>query len=116
MFDASVDFNYAGLIGAYSYIKYGATVSKNIHEFEPFVHYYLYHSVGKMVGSGSDSFDGFISNLTTEFINNSRTVGFGIGIPISKIKLFPEADYQYFNNSIANGLWHFGIGMRIYTN
>ncbi len=116
MFDASVDFNYAGLVGAYSYIKYGATVSKDIFGFEPFAHYYFYHSVGNVKSSGMGDFDGFINDISKNFIDNSRTVGFGIGVPLSKLKFFPEVDYQYLNNDLSNGIWHFGIGIRMYTN
>jgi hypothetical protein len=32
--DGSIDLSYAGLIGEYSYIKYGATISKNINKIK----------------------------------------------------------------------------------
>jgi hypothetical protein len=116
LFDGSIDFSYAGLLGGYSYIKYGATISKNIDNFEPFVHYSFYQMTGHMTGVTSGSLDGFISNLTSDLINNSRTLGFGIGLPFHKVKFFPEVDYQYYGNNLPDGLWHFGIGLRIYTN
>ena len=116
LFDCSLDVSYAGLIGAYSYLKYGATISKNIHEFEPFFHYYFYHSTGKMKSLTNSSLDGFITNLSTELINNSHTVGFGIGLPLHKVKFYPTIDYQYYNNDLSLGIWQFGIGIRVFTN
>ena len=61
-------------------------------------------------------FSGFITNLTGELINDTRTIGFGIAVPAGSIKFFPEADYQYFQGHINSGIWHAGIGVRIYTN
>ena len=116
IFDGSIDVSYASLINAYSYIKYGATISKSVNNYEPFVHYYFYHTVGTMTGSNSGSLDGFITDLTSDIINNSRIVGFGVGVPVSKLKFYPEIDYQYFGNDLSSGLWHVGIGLRIFTN
>ena len=116
-FDCSLDISYAGLIDIYSYLKYGATISKNINGFEPYFHYYFYNMTGRMKSlSGVSSLDGFITNISKEIINNSHTVGFGIGIPFNSVEFFPTVDYQYYNNDISIGLWQFGIGIRIYTN
>ena len=115
-FDFSLDFSYAGLIGSYSYIKAGASISRDIDGFEPFLHYYFYHTVGKMRSTSDNAFEGFITNLTGELINDTRTIGFGIAVPAGSIKFFPEADYQYFQGHINSGIWHAGIGVRIYTN
>ncbi len=116
-FDASINLSYAGLIGVYSYLKYGATISKNINEFEPFIYYSFYHTMGNMTGlTGSSGLDGFITNLSSDIINNSRTIGFGIGLPLGKTKFYPEVDYDYYENNITNGIWHFGVGLRLYTN
>ncbi len=115
-FDFSINFSFATLLGAYSYVKYGATISKKIDMLEPFLHYSFYHTVGDLKMSGDNSFDGFINDLTSNLINNSRTIGFGLGIQVKKVEFFPEADYQYFDNNMSYGLWHLGIGLHLYTN
>jgi hypothetical protein len=115
-FDFSIDLSYAGLIDAYSYIKYGATISRNIYGFEPFFHYYFYNMTGKMKGLATGDLDGFITNISKYLINNSRTVGFGIGIPYKKLEFFPTVDYQYYDNDLSIGVWQVGIGLRVYTN
>lgn len=115
-FDCSIDLSYAGLIDAYSYIKYGATVSKNISGFEPYFHYYFYSMTGNMKGLTGSDLAGFITNISKNIINNSRTVGFGIGILYKKIEFYPTVDYQYYNNDVSIGIWQVGIGLRIYTN
>jgi hypothetical protein len=115
-FDCSLDLSYAGLVDAYSYLKYGATISKNINGFEPYIHYYFYSMTGKMTSFAEGDLDGFITDISKEIINNSRTAGFGIGIPFKSVEFFPTVDYQYYNNDLSIGLWQFGIGLRIYTN
>jgi len=106
-------FSYAALIGGYSYLKYGISISKNIHEFEPYAHYSFYHYMGAAKGDFSDN---FLSSVTDDFVNHNHSIGFGIALPLRQAKLYPEANYQYFGNTLRGGLWHFGIGMRIYTN
>ena len=59
---------------------------------------------------------GFISNITEEVINNSRTIGFGIGVPVKGLKFYPTIDCQYYGNNLSVGIWRFGIGLRLYTN
>jgi hypothetical protein len=112
-YDFSLNFTYGHLFGGYSYLKYGATISKDIHGFEPYLHYTFYSFTGATEGDFSDS---FLSGAVTSFINNCRVVGFGIGVPWKKIKLFPEADYQYNKDSFSGGIWHVGVGFRLYTN
>jgi len=111
--DGSVNVTYARLFGGYSYIKYGATVSKNINELEPYVHYSFYKFIGADKGDFSDS---FTTGYTDDVINRNRVIGFGIALPLHKAKLYPEVDYQYFGSSLKNGLWHVGIGFRVYVN
>ncbi len=111
--DCSLNCSYASLIDGYSYLKYGISVSKNIQEFEPYVHYSFYHYMGAAKGDFSDS---FFSSVTDDFINNNRSVGFGIALPLRQAKLYPEVNYQYFGNSMNDGIWHFGIGIRININ
>ncbi len=112
-----MNLSYAGLIGVYSYLKYGATISKNINEFEPFIYYSFYHTMGNMTDlTGSSSLDAFMTNLSSDIINISRTIGFGIGLPLGKTKFFPEFDYDYYGNDISTGIWHIGVGLRLYTN
>lgn len=113
LFDGSINFSYGYFFNHYSYLKYGVSISKDIHEFEPYVHYSFYHFISATEGDFSDS---FISGAIEEFINANRTIGLGIGLPVKKLKFYPEVDYQYFNNNLSNGLWHFGIGVRICTN
>lgn len=111
--DGSVNLTYAHLFGGYSYFKYGATVSKNIHEFEPYLHYSFYKFAGADKGDFSSSFS---SGYTDDVINSNRSIGFGIAIPLKKAKFFPEVDYQYFGGKLKDGLWHFGVGFRVFTN
>lgn len=113
LMDGSVNFTYAHLFGGYSYIKYGITISKNIFEFEPYIQYSLYNFMNAEQGDFST---GYISANIDDVINNNRSIGFGIGIPLRKAKLFPEVNYQYFGGDTKNGLWHFGVGIRVYTN
>lgn len=116
-FDASIDLSYAGMIGAYSYLRYGVTVSKDINNIEPFIHYSFYQATGRMTSvSSNTNLDGFITDLSSSLINSSRVIGFGVGLPLKKIKFFPEADYQYYNGDLSQGIWHLGVGIRIYTN
>ncbi len=110
--NASVNLHYGLLFGYYSYFKYGVTISKNIAEFEPYVHYAAYRFLGSTTSIFDDS---FLSGVEEEFINNNRVIGFGIGLPIRSAKFFPEANYQYFGNDLSHGIWHFGIGLRVYT-
>ena len=111
--DGSVNVSYAIVFGGYSYLKYGITISKNISEFEPFVHFAFYNFLGAGKGDFADS---YISGAIDDFISNNRSIGFGVAIPSRKAKLFPEVDYQFFRNEIGSGLWHFGVGMRVYPN
>ncbi len=111
-FDVSLDLHYAVLFGGYSYFRYGATLSKNIHEFEPYVHYSAY----AFAGSAAGEFDGSVTGITDAFFHNLRSVGFGIGLPLRSLKVFPEMDYDYVGGDIRHGLWHFGVGFRVYTN
>jgi len=111
--DLSLNLHYAVLFGGYSYLKYGATLSKNVHEFEPYVHYSAYH----FIGSTASIFDNsFISGAAGTFVNQNRSVGFGVALPVQRAKFFPEVNYQYFGGDISHGLWHFGIGFRVFTN
>lgn len=109
IFDCSLNFSYASLIGGYSYLKYGISVSKNIQEFEPYVHYSSYYYMGAAKGDFSDN---FLSSVTDDFINHNHSIGFGIALPLRHAKIYPEANYQYFENTLRGGLWHFGIGFR----
>ncbi|HOV99158.1 MAG TPA: hypothetical protein PK595_06265 [Bacteroidota bacterium] len=114
IFDCSLNLSYAALIGGYSYLKYGATVSKNLKGFEPYVHYASYHFMG---ATKDDFVDSFISSMTDEFFNNNHSIGCGIIIPlIQGARICPEANYQYYGNRLSDGLWHFGIAIRIQTN
>jgi len=109
--DLSLNLHYSIIFGSYSYLRYGATLSKNIHEFEPYVHYSAY----QFVGATSAIFDNtFISGSEAVFVNSNRSVGFGIALPLKTAKLFPEVNYQYFGGDLTHGLWHFGIGVRVY--
>ena len=111
--DLSLNLHYALRLGGYSYIKYGVTLSKNIDEFEPYIHYSAYRFVGATTSIFDDS---FISGAAETFVNNNRSVGFGIALPVRRAKLYPELNYQYFGGDFSHGLWHFGIGVRVCTN
>jgi len=109
--DFSLNLHYSIIFGSYSYLRYGATLSKNIREFEPYVHYSAY----QFVGATSAIFDNsFISGSEAIYVNNNRAIGFGIALPLKSAKLFPEVNYQYFGGDLTHGLWHFGIGVRVY--
>ncbi len=110
-FDLSLNLHYAALFGAYSYLRHGLTVSKNISEFEPYAHYTAYHYVG---GASSVFEDSFLSGVSATLINNNRAIGLGIALPLRQAKLYPEVNYQYFGGDLSHGLWHFGVGIRIY--
>ena len=109
--DLSANFHYAMDLGVYSYFKYGATLSKDIFGFEPYIHYAAYRFAGS-VGSVFDN--SFLSGATSVFISSNRVAGFGIALPLKQGKLYPELNYQYFNGDLSHGLWHFGIGIRVY--
>jgi hypothetical protein len=111
--DGSLNLHFAHLLGAYSYLKYGVTISKNLHGVEPYLHYSAYHYLGATSGIFDDS---FISGLGEVFIDNNRVLGFGIALPVRKAQLIPEANYQYFGGDFSHGLWHVGIGLRVFTN
>lgn len=111
--DCSANFTYGHLFGGYSYLKYGATISKDIYGFEPYLHYTFYSFTG---ATDDDFSDSFLSGAVAGFIDNCRVIGFGLGVPWKKMKMFPEADYQYNKESFSDGIWHFGIGFRLYTN
>ncbi|HUI31278.1 MAG TPA: hypothetical protein VLX91_13800 [Candidatus Acidoferrales bacterium] len=111
-FDASLNFSYAGLIGEYSYAKYGVTVSKNINVIEPYVNYSFYHAVGRFSSDLNFLDNSGIATFAAS-INNSRSAAFGVAVPIVKTKLFPEIDYQYFPNSSSLHLWSFGVGIQL---
>jgi hypothetical protein len=111
--DFSLNLHYAVQFVGYSYLKYGVTLSKNISEFEPYVHYSAYH----FMGSTSLVFDdSFLSGVAGHFIDDNRSMGIGIALPVQGTKIFPEVNYQYFGGDIKYGLWHFGIGIRVYPN
>ena len=112
--DCSLDFQFAHLFGGYSYLRYGISLSKNFNEIEPYVHYSAYH----FVNASSTIFDdSFIRGAAEYFINNNRSIGFGIALPAQKrAKLYPEVNYQYFGNDIKHGLWHVGVGFRVFVN
>lgn len=111
-FDASANLTYGGYIGKYSYLKYGLTVSKRIDSIEPYVDFAIYHAVGRM-SSDMNFFDnGGIESFTSS-INASRSMAFGIAVPIAKVKLFPEVDYLFSTSNKSLHLWSFGIGLQI---
>jgi hypothetical protein len=112
IFDGSINLSYAHISDGYSYLRYGISASKDISGVEPYIHYSLY----RIVDTSEDMSIGFISNLTEEMIDNSRTLGFGVAIPVRHTTLFPEFNYQYFGNEIPKGAWRFGIGFRVHLN
>lgn len=112
-FDCSVNLNFGHLVNGYSYLKYGLSLSRDISDFEPYLHYTFYSYLG---ANNNDFSDSFFAGAVSGFIDNCRVLGFGIGIPLKKIKIFPEADYQHSSDNFSSGLWHFGIGIRVYTN
>jgi len=71
---------------------------------------------GRMKELTETQIEGIITNISKELINNSRTIGFGIGVPYKKIEFYPSVDYQYYNNDLSIGIWQFGIGLRLFTN
>jgi hypothetical protein len=111
--DGSLNLHYGYFITSYSYLKYGVTLSKNISDFEPYVHYSAYHFINTQ---NVDLSSGFLSGATEEFINGNRSVGIGLGIPLKKAMIFPEINYQYYGSSTKSGLIHFGIALRTYIN
>jgi hypothetical protein len=111
--DFSLNLHYAVQFAGYSYLKYGVTLSKNISEFEPYVHYAAYHFMGS---TASVFNDGFLSGASGKFIDNNRSIGFGIALPLRQAKIFPEVNYQYFGGDMKHGVWHVGIGIRVYPN
>ncbi len=113
IFDCSLNCSYARFFGGYSYLKYGISISKNIHEYEPYIHYSFYHKVGSTEGDFSG---GFISGLTGILIDNSLSIGLGVALPFHTAKILPEIDYQYFGTNVSHGIWHFGIGFRTIVN
>lgn len=116
-FDASLNFSYAGLIGEYSYARYGVTVSKNMNAVEPYINFSLYHLMGRINSDLNITYKGStiidFANGITEGMNTSRSVAFGVAVPIVKTKLFPEINYFYNKYSFPQGLWSFGIGLQI---
>lgn len=106
--DLSLNFIYGYYIEEYSYLKYGLTVSKDIYGFEPFIHYYQYHFL--------ESKDRIYKELFSEVIDINRNIGFGIAVPFSHAKLYPEMNYQFFNNDFSNGLYYFNLGIRANLN
>ena len=111
--DLSLNLQYALQFGNYSYLKYGVTLSKNIHEFEPYVHYSAYQYIGATTAIFDDT---FITGPVETYVNSNRSVGFGIALPVQKAKFYQEVNYQYFGGDISQGIWHFGIGFRVFTN
>ncbi len=109
LFDFGVNFSYAEYFGHYSYIRYGASLSKDISGFEPFVNYTFYHFGAN---AGTSLSDGIFNGQFTDFIDNNHVLGFGIAIPVQTAKLYPELDYQSFGSGGGIGLWSFGIGLR----
>jgi hypothetical protein len=113
MADLSLNLQYDGCFGRYSDLRYGLTLSKNINEFEPYVHYTGYH----FLSFSPDAFDGrFISGVVATFVNGNRCIGVGIGLPIKKAKIYPEVNYQYFGGDVRHGLLHVGVGLRVFPN
>ncbi len=112
--DLSLNLQYDLRFGQYSDLRYGATLSKNIHEFEPYVHYTAYHFIGSTTDVLQDS---FISGVAETFVNQNRLIGLGVALPLQKkAKIYPEVNYQYFGGDLSHGLWHFGIGFRFFPN
>jgi hypothetical protein len=110
LFDCSLNLNYAQFFDYYAYLKYGFSLSKSLTGIEPYIHFDLYH----FLDANSDDFSlGFFSEVTEASFNRHRSVGFGIAVSFQELKLLPEINYQYFVNEFNNGIWHFGIGIRI---
>jgi len=105
-FDISVNVDYGHFIKWYSYLKYGATLSKDFKGIEPYIHYNFYSFVGDKKDNSSD----FVDNTADNFLDCNRIAGFGIGIRLGKKKILPEVDYQYMSNAPKDGWWRFGIG------
>lgn len=109
LFDFAPDVSFGDMFGAYTYMKYGATLSKNIGGFEPYIHYSIYDFLANTSGDLSNS---LFTGSMAEIINNDRIIGLGVGIPLGQLKIFPEFNYQYFGNNLKWGVYSFGIGIR----
>lgn len=110
LFDFAPEVTFGDLFHAFSYLSYGATLSKDIGGFEPYVHYSIYDFLHY---NGVDfSNNGLFSILVGSLVNNDRFIGLGVGIPLSGFELYPEVDYQYFRNDLRYGVYSFGIGIR----
>ena len=109
--DLSLNLHYDLRLGQYSDLRYGFTLSKNIHEFEPYVHYTAFY----FLESTTCLFDNsFITGAVETYVNSNRCIGVGIALPAKKAKLYLEVNHQYFGGDIKHGILHFGIGLRVF--
>lgn len=110
LFDFAPEATFGDLFHVFSYMRYGATVSRDVGGFEPYVHYSIYEFLHY---TGTDfSNNGLLSIPISSLINNDRVIGLGVGIPLGGFELYPEVDYQYFRNDPRSGVYSFGIGIR----
>ncbi len=109
LLDVAPEITFGDLVGGYTYLEYGGTASKDISGVEPYLHFGMFKFLHSNSGDFSNS---FFSAPTRYITNKSRILGFGIGVPLGELKLYPEVDYQYFGASIKEGVLAFGIGLR----
>lgn len=97
-FDLAVDGGIAHLIGGWTFVRGGGTLSTSWGSVEPYLHGHAIHYLER---EGID--DAFVAD---------RTVGGGVSLRLGPVKLLPELDYSFGGDGLQTGFWQFGMALR----
>jgi hypothetical protein len=98
-FDASVNGHVVGPFLMPPVFKYGATVSREIRGWQPFLSYYQYYPM-----RDRDEWDDF---------KTLPVLCFGMAIPFEQQLIVPEINYQFEANEFSRGYFLCSLGFRI---
>jgi len=91
-----------------SYLKYGATISKEIRKFEPALSFYEYEYRGSF-----DLEEELFGDGSHDFRVKTQVLSLGLAYHVPHAILIPEANYQYSPGHINAGVIYYGLGIRI---
>jgi len=93
------------------YMKYGATISKQLGKFEPALSFFEYEYRGSF-----DLEEGLFGEGSHDFRVKTRVLSLGLAYHVPHAILIPEANYQYSPGHFGPGVIYYGLGIRILIN
>jgi hypothetical protein len=93
-FDLAVGYMYGVQIGG-RYQKYGITISQELDNFEPYIYYSRYR---QLENDWDNFFGGIFKAGAIEAVSKSRSLGFGLAVPLfdNVLRIVPEVRYDWY--------------------